>query len=398
MSLIAQVKDVIETPLSVEPRKQPGRLLFLDGLRAIAALGVIVCHLYDDETSPLNPILKNLPHFFRWLMMQGNWGVEIFFVLSGFVISRSVSKDWVNFKFLGRFALRRSLRLDPPYWAVLTVVLAMKVLMVHHNPHEAWFKGRGFDRVDMIANYFYLQTIFQRKIVLGVSWTLVCEIMFYLTYVILLGVSQRGSALIYGAKRPDPVRPAGWVLAVVFGSTFVLSLWLWYFKQVGQWGHNGWYFYIGRWYMFFTGALLQWVVSKWANKWTLFVFLGLMVALSVWSYWPFGEIEHCGIATVLTAGIIYAANALNKWDRWLSGRAMQQIGKISYSVYLVHLPVCTVVSATTIHFLGLRAISAIVAIPICFAMSIGVAQLCYWLLESPSLALSQKIKVHHRAA
>lgn len=401
MEIVAEAAKAQSPPLVASPEKKPGRLLFLDGLRGVAALAVIVFHIYDQDTSPLHHILSRRPALFRWLMMQGNHGVEIFFVLSGFVIARSVGRDWVSLRFLGRFALRRSLRLDPPYWAILSIVLLLKVVLVHHDPNVSWFKGKGFDRFDMISNYLYLQTLLQRRIVLGVSWTLCLELMFYLTYVFLLGIAQRSSMLFDrrggSGSQSEHVRPDLLPLTVIFGSTFICSIWLWYVHELGQWGHNGWFMYIGRWHMFFTGALLQWVLGRWAPKSFLAGSLVVIAALALWGRWAHGEIEMGGIVVASTAILIFAANALDRWDRWLSGPVIQHMGRISYSIYLVHLPACTFVSATCIHFLGQRPLAAVVAIPACFAMSIGVAQLCYWLVEKPSLSLSQKVKVHRLA-
>jgi peptidoglycan/LPS O-acetylase OafA/YrhL len=401
MEATADVGKANSPPLRT-PAQKPGRLLFLDGLRAVAALAVIAFHVYDQDTSPLHSILRRLPYLFRWLMMRGNQGVEIFFVLSGFVITRSVSRDWVDFRFIGRFALRRSLRLDPPYWAVLSIVLLLKVVLVHHDPSLSWFKGRGFDGFDVISNYLYLQTLLQRKIVLGVSWTLCVELMFYLTYVFLLGIAQRSSMFLHRKKgsnaQSDHVRPDPVVLTLLFGSTFICSAWCWYIWNVGQWGHNGWYMYIGRWHMFFVGALLQWVLGRWVPRQLLTLSLLLIVALELWSNWCGNGIEMGGMVVTLTAMVIFAADVFNRWDRWLSGRFIQQIGRISYSIYLVHLPVCTFVSVTILHLLGQRPLAAAIAVPLCFGMSIAVAQICYLLVEKPSLALSQKVRVHRLEA
>jgi peptidoglycan/LPS O-acetylase OafA/YrhL len=402
MAIVAGVEMASSPPLIGSLAKKPGRLLFLDGLRAVAALAVIVFHIYDNDTSPLHPVLARLPYMFRWLMMQGSEGVEIFFVLSGFVIARSVSRDWVSLRFLGRFALRRSLRLDPPYWAILTILLFLKIVLVHHDPNVAWFKGRGFDKFDIFFNYIYLQTLLQRRIVLGVSWTLCLELMFYLTYVFLLGITQRSSLIFSGRKRSKiqahHVQPNPIFLTIIFGSTFIVSAWSWYVHGIGQWGHNGWYMYIGRWHMFFAGALLQWVVGRWVPQPLYAVSLAMIFILAIVGKWPNIQVETGGIVVTITSILIFAANMFNQWDRWLSGRFMQQIGRISYSVYLVHLPICTAVSATAIHFLGLRPLAAIIGFPICIATTIAVAQLCYLLVEKPSLALSQKVKVHRLEA
>ena len=54
-----------------------------------------------------------------WLCEQGHLGVEVFFVLSGFVITHALRPLRMCPSVVGRFVLRRSIRLDPAYWAVL---------------------------------------------------------------------------------------------------------------------------------------------------------------------------------------------------------------------------------------------------------------------------------------
>ena len=95
-------------------RLSPERLLFIDGLRGVAALAVLFYHFYYNS-----PYLETfdalLPRWLCWLFGKGWMGVEIFFVISGFVIAHSLGKDRVTPKYAAGFILRRSIRLDPPY-------------------------------------------------------------------------------------------------------------------------------------------------------------------------------------------------------------------------------------------------------------------------------------------
>ena len=59
------------------------------------------------------------PDSMRQLAGGGHFGVNVFFVLSGFVIARSVRDGSMTPAYLGRFTLRRSVRLDPPYWSAI---------------------------------------------------------------------------------------------------------------------------------------------------------------------------------------------------------------------------------------------------------------------------------------
>jgi peptidoglycan/LPS O-acetylase OafA/YrhL len=105
------------------------RLKFVDGLRGIAASIVVLCHLVYRVNAHL-------------LELDGYIGVAMFFVLSGYVITMTVGDNQSSWRFLGRFAARRSLRLDPPYWASIATAIALMVLAARFGIERPWTRGR----------------------------------------------------------------------------------------------------------------------------------------------------------------------------------------------------------------------------------------------------------------
>src|SRR5438093_125008 len=103
-----------------------GRFVFVDALRGVAALLVAWHHitLWGPLESHSNRLL---PDFALTIARNGQYGVQMFFVISGFVIAYSIRGARVTTGVLGSFALRRSLRLDPPYWTAIVCVLALHV-------------------------------------------------------------------------------------------------------------------------------------------------------------------------------------------------------------------------------------------------------------------------------
>ncbi|HEX3867599.1 MAG TPA: acyltransferase, partial [Gemmatimonadaceae bacterium] len=101
------------------------RFRTIDGLRGIAAVGVAVFHftISVDRAAP-----NWLPSWLGAIMRHGGYGVDVFFVISGFVIALSVRNGKYTPRYLGRFALRRAIRLDPPYW--LTIGFEMMLVGV----------------------------------------------------------------------------------------------------------------------------------------------------------------------------------------------------------------------------------------------------------------------------
>lgn len=146
------------------------RLTGLDGLRAIAALGVLLHH-FSEHASRLVPEL-----FFShpvkgvtgvlWPFQVGAQGVTLFFIISGFVILNSLMRcrRGVDFAF-GRFS-----RLYPLFWFAVCVTTAVRV-------------GLSQDDVSLrnfLANLTMVPTLWSESIIDGVYWTLIVELKFYL--------------------------------------------------------------------------------------------------------------------------------------------------------------------------------------------------------------------------
>src|SRR6202034_3483428 len=98
--------------------QRDGRLAFIHGLRGIAALAVALFHCYDS-TPVADHVMATIPSFVDFVIRRGFLGVDLFFVISGFVISLTLYRRLSTLSEFGRFFLRRQLRLDPPYWTPL---------------------------------------------------------------------------------------------------------------------------------------------------------------------------------------------------------------------------------------------------------------------------------------
>jgi len=94
------------------------RLTHIDALRGIATIWVVLFH--EVKAGPLWEAIPTVPRaLFEW----GHLGVAIFFALSGFVIARSLGNQNLDRSSSGRFLVRRYVRLLPPYYFSIAVVL-----------------------------------------------------------------------------------------------------------------------------------------------------------------------------------------------------------------------------------------------------------------------------------
>ena len=85
---------------------------------------------HSAESSARQRLSEIVPRWLQTIIHNGHLGVAVFFVLSGFVMSHSLFGYRMNLNLLGRFTLRRSLRLDPSYWIAIAISLAFGALAV----------------------------------------------------------------------------------------------------------------------------------------------------------------------------------------------------------------------------------------------------------------------------
>ncbi|MFG2522831.1 acyltransferase family protein [Streptomyces sp. NPDC048527] len=172
------------TVRTARPRAHAPRLRALDGLRLIAALMVAAYHYggRDGEVSQAwgtSPKVQ-FPSLHQWFA-YGCLGVQIFFVISGFVICMS---GWG--KPLRSFFASRASRLLPSYWAAVILVTAVFAL-----PVVAY---KAVSLSDALLNLTMLQQPLGVDRVLGVCWTLWAEVRFYALFalcVVLPGANRR---------------------------------------------------------------------------------------------------------------------------------------------------------------------------------------------------------------
>jgi peptidoglycan/LPS O-acetylase OafA/YrhL len=347
------------------------RNLTVDGLRGVAATLVVIYHLYYNTTSLLRAYVPDWLD--RLVLTFGGTGVNVFFVLSGFVISMSLRGAPLSARYVGLFALRRSVRLDPPYWATMALAMFMAKLSA---AVFAELRDRGhYSFGQVVAHLFYLQDILRYEPISSVFWTLCIELQFYLALVVLLTVSLRSR----GAGPADRRQPIG-----VLSALTLLSL-------VVAVGHirlpiDG--LFVRYWHMFALGVLTCWchfrdIPWKW---WWLLMAAEVLVVFGVQTDLP-------RIAPVLAAAtLVVAARQPPATKALFSGRVYQYLGRVSYSLYLVH----PILGWTTISvlkkFLGQEnAGLGLLYMAIGFVVSVAGAHILYRLIEYPALRLSKRV-------
>lgn len=158
------------------------RISSLDALRGIAALAVVLYH-YTFRYNAIYGHKFSLDYLSA--LKYGHLGVQLFFMISGFVIYLSLE----NTTNIRKFALNRFSRLYPTYW--FAVALTFFAVMIFGLP------GRDVTFIDMIINLSMFQGFIGVTNVDGVYWTLKVELTFYLIIALFYFIFPRRHIFIY---------------------------------------------------------------------------------------------------------------------------------------------------------------------------------------------------------
>ncbi|MFJ8199986.1 acyltransferase family protein [Streptomyces sp. NPDC096152] len=358
---------VAEPPPWTAPMRKAGvavrtrpRLYVIDGIRLIAALMVVLHHYAGTRrlNQPGNaiwgrPVSEIMPTVFH-LASFGWIGVEIFFVISGFVICMScwgrAPKD---------FFVSRVIRLYPAYW--VAVAFTVTVLLVLPG---AWRRPQGRD---ILLNLTMLQSGSGVPNVDLVYWTLWSELRFYLlfTVVVAMGLTYRRVVVfccVWGAAAMlAPVSKFPLLVLVADPSStwyFVAGLALYLMHRFGQ-------------------DLLLWGIL--AMAWLMGQReLGLRVAYEGVSSWR-------GSLLIFTAFLLFmVAVALGRTDR-VRWKWLATAGCLTYPLYLMHY-----VAGTTLISRLRDTMDARLLLALLVAAFLVLSWLVHHLVERPSARLLKR--------
>ncbi|MEP7112169.1 MAG: acyltransferase [Ilumatobacteraceae bacterium] len=342
-------------PATVETGAPLGHRPSLDGVRAFAVLLVAGVHTHPR------------------LVPAGSIGVDIFFVLSGFLITTLLveeldSRGRVS---IGRFYIRRALRLLPALFGLLATVTAWALLVAAPDTRH-----NALNEVVAAASYTRNLTWWAHVpgTLLGHTWSLALEEQFYLVWPALLTMCLR------------PRRSSTW-LATLFVAAFLTISALRHSGVVGPAA-----LFIGRPDALLLGAALALVrrdrVGWWdgqaaARRAGAAVVVGTAGLLGI-AAWDAGDnVFGIGysLAALAAAALIYGLVVLHERGRWsvFGWPPAVAFGRVSYGFYLWHLPV---LRWTDDRLIGEP---AIVRIGIGFALALIATMLSYRVLEQPAL-------------
>jgi peptidoglycan/LPS O-acetylase OafA/YrhL len=295
---------------SVPPSSAHGRVETIDALRLFAALSVVLFHYSfrgaaaDDMTWLSLPAIAPVTKY-------GFLGVQLFFVISGFVISYSAEGRTVR-----QFAIARAARIYPGFVAVMTLTFLVLLAIGAPRTHTSL--------VQWAANLVIVSPALNQPFMDGVYWSIVYELVFYGWIALVIASGQ--------FPRRVPPLVAGWLLLslaneVLLHSGALRRLFLTDHSAFFAAGMMLYILYSGR------GSVLNWallaaatavavVQADWAADWTREHYT---VTLS-----------HIAIAAIVIGSVALVGGCLIVTRVPLSAKVMMTLGGLTYPLYLIH--------------------------------------------------------------
>jgi peptidoglycan/LPS O-acetylase OafA/YrhL len=359
-----------------------GRIPFIDGLRGLAILMVLLYHGSLVHTSvPIRTPLGSGSIDLTGPLHYGYLGVNLFFVLSGFCLTLPLVQDKSNRMHLdvARFFRRRARRILPPYYAALAVFALRPALERALQAAIGWPHGavRGYTAGSIIAHALMVHNLWPAWSldINAAFWTLALEWQFYLVFPLLIGSFRR-----WGPAQ---------TMAVVFTATVVYRMWIYAHGSVSFASSLP-----GRLAEFALGMLAASLLGRRSNRLPpgeARAYLAAAGAFGCFAYYVNARWTSCSPLADPLWGLtffcllMYAAARSASRGGWLAARPLAALGLISYSVYLVHLPIVAVGRELILPLhrspCAKLALFDLVVIP----LAVGIGWLFFRAIEAPFL-------------
>jgi len=335
----------------------------LDSLRCLAAFMVILVHyIYTFR-------LGSFPF--------GKYGVYIFFVISGYLITAILleQKDTGEPRLLlvKNFIIKRALRIFPIYYLLL-----LFWVFLSHVGFAGWHKGDGIYYYTYTSNILFFYKGFQFT-QLDHTWTLAVEEQFYLfwPWIILF----------------LPRKKETWIILLLVVFSFIFKIVdvksKYHFLTVSHFDTLG------------IGALIA-CMKKYnhtfsieiLNKFKIPVIIVTSLLLLSESYWVLPGVFHYLCLLVLPAALVIGCfNGFKGVVGYvLNNSAVRYLGKISYGIYLYHMSIPIVIGVLFTNVLNIT-VNHLVMFVLCICTTILIAHLSYQIIEKIFIRLKTKFDV-----
>lgn len=335
------------------------RLQFVIALRAVASILILWHHfaLYPPLRQWATPLIGGT---LDWLELHAR-ATQVFFVVGGYVMARSMSRQNWSLRRMSSFITQRYYRLGIPYLGAIALAISGYVVARGWLPDSVLGEAVSFPQ--LLAHLFFLQDILGYEQLSAGLWFVCINFQLSLVYGFCLLLRDT-----VGAGKVDLVGLLGWPLA--FFSLFYFGLndtkdswWLYFFPY------------------FFMGVVIHRSLRDGGFRWEFWLYQLLFVGAMVFEW-------RWRLLSALVVGFLLYSSERMGWGRlWPSNRAITWVGKVSYSLFLVHFPVLVLVATLWTRLGWTTPPGAVAGLFVAFGLSMLVAGQFHRWVEHPAAKL-----------
>lgn len=288
----------------------------VDGLRFVAIFMVVcIAHIPNFINQKFFNGQFITSHYWTQFSLNGVFGVQFFFIISGFVLGHFFAKKYINNKEkpdLKNYYLRRLTRMEPPYLlALLLFFVALVFIIDKYKFSELW--------PHFIASFFYVhnEVYNQHSWVMPVAWTLEIEIQFYIVAPLL--------GLLYRIRKKE-IRWALFLVLIISSTVYWFDKW--HGMHLIKFLH---YFLAG---MLMADLYVEGI--KFPGGKNLGFYTGLISCLLLPFVLGFYDAFGFTVKFLLMIILFFAALTNKKLAGLFSFTPVAIIGGMCYSIYLIH--------------------------------------------------------------
>lgn len=332
----------------------------LDALRIVAAVAVVLLHYaeYTKDHPAARFVFVHVQHF--------NLFVDLFFVVSGFVIAAQYLQKVGTPFAIGRFLWRRMARIYPLH--LLTLAFYLLVAAILHTGLARGDNPVRYPLSDLPAQLLLLHAVIGERLTFNFpSWSLSAEMVCYLLFPLLAFVAARRRALVLL-----------FVAAVLIGNTLYAGVtdtgpWTDWINRGGAWRALP-SFALGLALYVFRTELCRWPGARLPLTPVVLAFIMLGSFFS----------DALALAAVYAIVILAIRADLTQQRTLLSWTGVGRWSDLTYSIYMLHVPVATVVLTIAGRVLSAFVPNArLTLVPIALGMLAVVSHLTYRYFETP---------------
>ena len=334
----------------------------IDCTKGLACAAIVWHHLafYGPMADVVEPLL---PALIEWLDQDARMAVQLFLVLAGYLAAASLAPTGLarHSQVLPQIA-RRFVRLVVPLAVALVLAVLISTLIRPWFDHASMSAAPGL--FQLLAHALLLQGIVGEESLSAGVWYVSIDFQLFALTALLFAMSRWFSSV------PDAATPA----RPTVGQAVVVLL-----AAASLWGFNRDADF-DNWAVYFFGAYGLGMMAFWAVRaarpWAWSALMALLLGIALWLEWR-TRIALAGATALALVAVMRSPRLYS-----MSGPArLQQLGQMSYSVFLVHFPVCLLVNAVVTWFWPDSLAINLVGLWAAFALSLATGQLLYQRVE-----------------